>query len=69
MTFQQIRYFIAVAEIGSVEEAAKQIISTDEKINRIAENVGYKDSDYFIRKFIEIMGCTPSKYRKTNRGE
>ncbi|WP_034449685.1 response regulator transcription factor [Butyrivibrio sp. AE2032] len=51
-----------------IKEAARQIITTDEKINRIAENVGYKDSDYFIRKFIEIMGCTPSKYRKTNRG-
>ncbi len=50
-----------------IKEAAKQIINTDDKINRIAENVGYKDSDYFIRKFIEIMGCTPSKYRKTNR--
>ncbi len=50
-----------------IKEAAKQIINTDKKINRIAEDVGYKDSDYFIRKFIEIMGCTPSKYRKTNR--
>lgn len=50
-----------------IKEAAKQIINTDKKINRIAEDVGYKDSDYFIRKFIEIMGCTPSKYRKSNR--
>ncbi len=50
-----------------IKEASKQIINTDKKINRIAEEVGYKDSDYFIRKFIEIMGCTPSKYRKTNR--
>ena len=49
-----------------IKEAAKQIINTDKKINRIAEDVGYKDSDYFIRKFIEIMGCTPSKYRKSN---
>ncbi|MBO4604866.1 MAG: response regulator [Clostridiales bacterium] len=52
-----------------IKEASRQIINTDKKINRIAEDVGYKDSDYFIRKFIEIMGCTPSKYRKTNRGE
>jgi len=52
-----------------IREAARQIINTDKKINRIAEDVGYKDSDYFIRKFIEIMGCTPSKYRKTNRGD
>ena len=50
-----------------IKEAARQIINTDKKINRIAEDVGYKDSDYFIRKFIEIIGCTPSKYRKTNR--
>ena len=52
-----------------INEAARQIINTDKKINRIAEDVGYRDSDYFIRKFIEIMGCTPSKYRKTNRGD
>ena len=51
-----------------IKEAARQIINTDKKINRIAEDVGYKDSDYFIRKFIEIMGCTPSKYRKNNQG-
>ncbi|MBO4784005.1 MAG: AraC family transcriptional regulator, partial [Lachnospiraceae bacterium] len=38
----------------------------DKKINQIAEEVGYMDCDYFIRKFIEIKGCTPSKYRKNN---
>ena len=52
-----------------IKEAARQIINTDKKINRIAEEVGYKDSDYFIRTVIEIEGCTPSQYRKTNRGE
>lgn len=50
-----------------IKEAAKQVIHTDKKINQIAEEVGYKDCDYFIRKFIEIKGCTPSKYRKNNR--
>ncbi len=50
-----------------IKEAAKQVINTEKKINQIAEDVGYKDTDYFIRKFIEIKGCTPSKYRKTNR--
>lgn len=52
-----------------IKESAKQLISTDKKINQIAEDVGYKDCDYFIRKFIEIKGCTPSKYRKNNRGD
>lgn len=50
-----------------VIEASKLIKSTDKKINEIAESVGYKDCDYFIRKFIEIKGCTPSKYRKKSR--
>ena len=47
-----------------INEAALMLVQSDEKIVQIAENVGYKDSDYFIRKFIEIKGCTPSKYRK-----
>lgn len=47
-----------------ISEATKLLIKTDKKIGQIAEEVGYKDSDYFIRKFIEIKGCTPSKYRK-----
>ena len=47
-----------------INEACLMLLQTDEKITRIAELVGYKDSDYFVRKFIEIKGCTPSKYRK-----
>lgn len=52
-----------------IHVAAKELVHTDKKINQIAEEVGYRDSDYFIRKFIEINGCTPSKYRKKNREE
>lgn len=51
-----------------IKEAAKMLVSTDKKIISIAEDVGYKDSDYFVQKFIERMGCTPSKYRR-DRGE
>lgn len=50
-----------------INEAAKQLLATDKRINQIAEDVGYRDGDYFIRKFIEQKGCTPSRYRK-NRG-
>jgi two-component system response regulator YesN len=49
-----------------INEAARQLIASDKKINQIAADVGYRDCDYFIRKFIETMGCTPSKYRKTH---
>lgn len=48
-----------------INEAAVMLLQTDEKVTKIAEMVGYKDSDYFIQKFIEIKGCTPSKYRKS----
>ena len=47
-----------------IKEAAKMLVNTDKKIISIAEDVGYKDSDYFVQKFIERMGCTPSKYRR-----
>lgn len=47
-----------------INEASRQLISTDKKIGDIAEAVGYKDVDYFISKFIQIKGCTPSRFRR-----
>lgn len=47
-----------------INQAALLLVGTDEKITQISERVGYKDSEYFVRKFIEVKGCTPSKYRK-----
>lgn len=48
-----------------INEAAQQLLKTDKKICQIAEDVGYRDTDYFINRFIEQKGCTPSRYRKT----
>ncbi len=47
-----------------IEEAARLLRKTDMKIYEVAEAVGYKDADYFVNKFIEAMGCTPTKYKK-----
>ncbi|MCR5420537.1 MAG: response regulator [Lachnospiraceae bacterium] len=47
-----------------IDEAAKQLLTTDEKIANIAENVGYRDPDYFLIKFTQVMGISPAKYRK-----
>ena len=52
-----------------INEAASMLLKSDEKISRIAEDVGYHDTDYFINKFIAIKGCTPSKYRKNGNGQ
>lgn len=46
--------------------AESMLLNTDKRIAEIAEEVGYKDSDYFLKRFIETNGCTPSKYRKTH---
>lgn len=47
-----------------INEAGKQLLNTDKKISQIAEDVGYRDTDYFICKFIELKGCSPSRFRK-----
>lgn len=47
-----------------INMAAKELLQTDKKISQISEEVGYHDTDYFIAKFIEQIGCTPAKYRR-----
>ena len=47
-----------------MEQAAVKLIRTDKKIYEIAEEVGYRDLDYFVNRFIDIKGCTPAKFRK-----
>ncbi len=49
-----------------IERAQDELLTTDKRIAEISESVGYKDTDYFLKKFIEANGCTPSKYRKMN---
>ncbi len=51
-----------------IEKASSALIHTSKKISQIAEEVGYKDVDYFISKFISIKGCTPARYRKQSDG-
>lgn len=49
-----------------IARAEEMLTGTDMRIAQIAEKVGYRDSDYFLKKFIEANGCTPSKFRKMN---
>lgn len=49
-----------------INEAAMMLLRSDDKIPVIAEKVGYKDTDYFIQKFIELKGCTPARYRRNS---
>lgn len=51
-----------------ISHAKKQLLTTDDTIQRIAERVGYQHSFSFIRLFKKLTGMTPGDYRKVNRG-
>lgn len=47
-----------------IEKASELLKKSDEKIYKIAEKVGYNNTDYFINKFVQLKGKTPLQYRK-----
>ena len=44
--------------------AARLLTETSEKISDIAAGCGFQDMSYFTRAFRDIMGLTPTEYRK-----
>jgi two-component system response regulator YesN len=46
--------------------ASEMLLNSDRKVADIAADVGYRDVDYFVGKFFEVHGCTPTKYRRNN---
>ncbi len=49
-----------------VEKAMNMLRETEMSISEVAESVGIKDSNYFIKVFRSITGKTPLKYRKSS---
>lgn len=47
-----------------LQQAAKKLTETDQKISDIAVSCGFQDMSYFTRAFREQMGCAPTQYRK-----
>lgn len=50
-----------------IEKASVMLKRSNEKIYKIAEGVGYNNTDYFISKFVQVKGVTPLQYRKKFR--
>lgn len=48
-----------------IEAAKKLLLTSDLSIDAIAEQTGFYDTPYFYKKFLQIVGTTPKKYRKT----
>lgn len=47
-----------------VKRAAKLLKTSEDSIVDVATACGYENVSFFIRKFKELRGCTPSVYRK-----
>ncbi|WP_256761933.1 response regulator [Cohnella sp. WQ 127256] len=48
-----------------VAKAIDYLMSTDLPVNRIGQNVGFMNDNYFIKIFKRVTGTTPSQYRIT----
>lgn len=49
-----------------INHAAGMLLESDEKIIHIAGRCGYDNMGYFIKRFRQCKGVTPSDYRKRN---
>lgn len=49
-----------------IERASRLLRETDMPIMDIGMTVGFDNFSYFIKRFKEYYGCTPSLYRKSN---
>ncbi|RKP51541.1 AraC family transcriptional regulator [Cohnella endophytica] len=50
-------------------DAAVNLLRNDQlKVGDIAPMVGYENVNYFLKKFKDYYGCTPSEYRKSHLG-
>jgi two-component system response regulator YesN len=47
-----------------INEAKKLLLNTNKMIYEIASEVGFRESKYFISKFINSEGVSPAQYRK-----
>ena len=48
-----------------LEKAKKYLLTTDLPITEIGLNCGFCDSSYFIKRFKQLTGITPLKFRSS----
>ena len=58
------RSFVEYLNGFRMERAADFLLNTDLPVGEIAMTVGFDNFSYFIRRFKNVHGCTPSRYRK-----
>ena len=50
-----------------LRDAKNLLINTNQKINEIAEQIGYNSADHFSRVFRQTYGMSPAEFRKLNK--
>jgi len=49
-----------------IQQAARRLAESREKVSDIAVGCGFQDMSYFTKVFRESMGCSPTEYRKNS---
>jgi two-component system response regulator YesN len=49
-----------------IDQSKKLLLENKLKVYEIAERVGYKNVDYFHKKFKKYVGISPAEFRKTD---
>lgn len=47
-----------------IDAAKKILITSDDKISKIAEDLNFSTPSYFCRVFEKVVGCTPQEFRR-----
>jgi len=61
------RTFLELLTERRLDRAKELIVHTALPISKIAESVGFTDFAYFTRRFKQLTGSSPSRYRATQR--
>lgn len=58
--------FNAYVDRKRIDHSKELLLENNLKVYEIAEQVGYKNVDYFHKKFRKYVGMSPAEFRKTN---
>ncbi|MDO4977704.1 MAG: AraC family transcriptional regulator [Eubacteriales bacterium] len=58
--------FVSYLNRYRIEQACTLLNMGEYTVTEVAMRVGFDNISYFIRKFREMQGCTPTEYRKRN---
>ena len=61
------RSFSETVKDFKLRKAAEYLETKDWKLDRICEEIGYKDTRQFIRSFKDVFGMTPDRFRRQNQ--